>query len=257
MKIISWNINGLRATLNTDSLTDLINNENPDILCLSETKLSKHDDLDTHEIFKKYKYKYWHACTKRKGYSGTAIFTKKEPINVFYGLDDVDDEGRMITLEYDNYYLINVYTVNSGVGLSRLEWRVNTWDTSFRNYINKLQKKKYVIICGDLNVAHHEIDIKNPKQNLRSAGFTIEERDSFSKLLNECELIDTFRYKYPTKIEYTYWSYKRNARIKNIGWRLDYFLISNEIINKLKDHEILQDIHSSDHAPIKIILKKF
>lgn len=234
----------------------------PDILCLSETKLSNDSQIYNEKIKiinKKYKYYFWNNCKVRKGYSGTCIISSKNPINVVYGLYDVDnnnidDEGRVILLEFKKYYFIHVYTPNSGQVLSRLDWRINTWDTVFREYIKKLQNTKPVIICGDLNVAHKQIDIKNYKSNSRSPGFTIEERSSFDLLLKECDLVDIYRFKYPSKIEYTFWSYLRKSREKNIGWRLDYCLINNIIKNKIKDIKILVDIYGSDHAPILIIL---
>lgn len=262
MKIIAWNVNGIRSLLKTEYLDELMN-ENPDILCIGETKIScPYDDINN-ELTTKYpklKYKYWSPCKTRGGYSGTAIFTKKQPLNIFYGLEyknkELDDEGRVITLEFNKYYLIHVYTPNSGQALQRLEWRTKTWDRAFEDYINELQKSKPVIVCGDLNVAHKEIDLKNPKTNLKTAGFTIEERDSFDRILKNCNLIDAYRNKYPEKIEYSFWSYMRNSRSKNIGWRIDYFLLSKKIEKYIKNTGILTEIMGSDHAPIVINLKK-
>ena len=251
MKIISWNVNGIRSLIKTDYITNLLLDEDPDILCFNETKLSNELDND---IFNNYQYKYFNI-SKKKGYSGTIIYSKIKPINSFLGLYDIDNEGRVITLEYKKFYLVNVYTPNSGVGLNRLDWRINIWDINFIKYIEKLQINKPVIICGDLNVAHTEIDLKNPKTNLHSAGFTLEERNSFNQLLEKCFLIDTFRYLNPNKIEYSYWSYMNKARSKNIGWRIDYFLVSNKIINKILKSIILTNILGSDHAPIKLIIK--
>ena len=259
MKIIAWNVNGIRSLLKTEHLDNLINAENPDIFCMGETKIScPYDEVET-EIVKKFpqfKYRYWSPCKTKKGYSGTSIFSIKKPISIGYGLKDknkeIDDEGRVITLEYKNIYLIHVYTPNSGQALARLEWRTNTWDRAFETYIKDLKKIKPVIVCGDLNVARQPIDLKNPKTNLKTAGFTIEERESFEKLILNTELIDSYRYLYPEKIEYSYWSYMRNSREKNIGWRIDYFLIDPKLKNKLKESTIITNIFGSDHAPIKI-----
>jgi len=253
MKIIAWNVNGIRSLLKTSYLEELLCQEKPDILCVGETKLNCNYTFDDN-LLNKFKYKFFGNC-KKAGYSGTAIFSNKKPINVKLGLEDIDDEGRMITLEFRSYYLIHVYTPNSGVALARLDWRTKVWDKAFYNYINHLQHHKPVIICGDLNVAHYEIDIKNPKSNLRTAGYTIEERTTFTNLLNDLNLIDTFRYKYPDKIKYSYWSYRNKSREKNIGWRIDYFLLSNKIKNKVIESDILTDIYGSDHSPIKLILK--
>jgi len=259
MKIIAWNVNGLKSLLKNNYLDNLINDENPDVFCMGETKLScPYDDIEKQiiERFPQFKYRYWSPCKTKKGYSGTSIFCKKEPINVHYGLKykdkEIDDEGRVIVIEYKKYYILHVYTPNSGQSLNRLEWRTNVWDRAFENYINNLQKSKPIIVCGDLNVAHHEIDLKNPKTNLKTAGYTIEERDSFNKILNNCNLTDSFRRLNPEKIEYSFWSYMRNSREKNIGWRIDYFITSKSLEKKIKESLILTDIFGSDHAPIKI-----
>ena len=257
MIIIAWNVNGIRSLLKTNYLEDLLKKEKPDILCIGETKLSDNSNID-YDLLNKYKYKFY-GNSKKSGYSGTAIFSKKKPLNIIYGLTfdniNIDDEGRIITLEFKKYYLIHVYTPNSGQVLNRLDWRVNEWDLYFYNYINYLQNIKPVIICGDLNVAHNEIDIKNNKSNLRSAGFTIEERTSFNNFINNLNLIDSFRYLYPNIIKYSYWSYRMKSREKNIGWRLDYFILSNKLKNNIINSDILIDIYGSDHAPIKLILK--
>jgi exodeoxyribonuclease-3 len=259
MKIIAWNVNGLKSLLKTTYLKELIDIHNPDIFCMGETKLScPYDDIENQIIknFPKFKFRYWSPCKTKKGYSGTAIFCKKEPKLVIYGLKykdkDLDDEGRLITIELDKFYLIHVYTPNSGQALNRLEWRTTIWDRAFEHHINNLQKIKPVIICGDLNVAHNEIDLKNPKTNQKTAGFTKEERNSFNKILLDCELIDTYRKLYPEKIEYSFWSYMKKSRDKNIGWRIDYFLVSKKLENKIKNSEILTKILGSDHAPIKL-----
>jgi len=257
MKIIAWNINGIKAMLKKNNLVELINDEDPDIFCLGETKISCpflniKEELKS-KLNNKY-YDYWSPCKIKAGYSGTAIFSKKEPIKVIYGLNidnnEYDEEGRVITCEYKKFFLIHVYTPNSGEILKRLDFRVNTWDVMFKEFINKLQEIKPVIVCGDLNVAHYEIDIKNAKTNLKSAGFTIEERESFTKILNETNLIDTFRYLNPKEIKYSYWTYKFHARANNAGWRIDYFLTSKKLIKKVKSSNILIDIIGSDHAPI-------
>jgi exodeoxyribonuclease-3 len=261
MKIIAWNVNGLRSLLKTEYLNDLIISEDPDVFCMGETKLSCPYDNINNEIsekFPQFKYKYWSNCKIKKGYSGTSIFCKKEPINVFYGLknnnEELDDEGRVIVVEFKHYYILHVYTPNSGQALARLKFRTTIWDRVFENYIRELQKKKAVIICGDLNVAHHEIDLKNPKTNTKTAGYTIEERNSFTNLLNECKLIDSYRVLDPDKVEYSYWSYMRNSRFKNIGWRIDYFLVDERIIKKIKESAIIVNNLGSDHAPIKLII---
>jgi exodeoxyribonuclease-3 len=261
MKIIAWNVNGIRSLLKTDNLDKLINDEDPDIFCMGETKISCPYTATDEEIIKKFphfKFRYWSPCKTKGGYSGTAIFCKKQPLSVNYGLKhnnvDIDDEGRVITVEYKAYYLLHVYTPNSGQLLARLDWRTTVWDRAFENFISELQKTKPVIICGDLNVAHNAIDLKNPKINLRSAGYTIEERESFNKILLNNNLLDTFRDLYPTKILYSYWSYMRKSREKNSGWRIDYFLIDKRLKKKLKDSGILTHVLGSDHAPVILLL---
>ena len=257
MKIVAWNINGIKSLLKTNHLEKLVKEHNPDILCFGETKVSC-PFIDIQEQIKKdypmFKFRYWSPCKTRKGYSGTAILTKKEPISITYGMKyknkEIDEEGRVITLELDKFYLVHVYTPNSGRALERLKFRTVEWDRAFENYINHLQKNKNVIVCGDLNVAHQAIDLKNPKTNTKTAGFTNEERESFNLILSDCELIDSYRYLYPEKIEYSFWSYMRKSREKNIGWRIDYFLISKSLKNNIKESLILTDILGSDHAPI-------
>lgn len=262
MKIISWNINGIRAMLKKNNLVELINEEDPDIICLGETKIScPFDDVQNNlneSLNNKY-YNYWNPCKVKAGYSGTAILTKKEPINVIYGLNinnkEYDDEGRVITCEFSKFYLIHVYTPNSGKTLARLNYRTTTWDNMFLKYINKLKKIKKVIVCGDLNVAHKEIDLKNPKTNLKTAGFTVEERESFDNILDNTKLIDTFRHLHKEIIKYSYWSYKFRARERNTGWRIDYFLVDEKLIKKVIKSDILIDIVGSDHAPIILEIK--
>lgn len=258
--IIAWNVNGIRANLKRDHLYKLITKEKPDIICFGETKLSC--PIDTvqktlRENIKGYKYRYFSQCIVKGGYSGTAIFSKKEPKNVMFGINSKNDdmEGRVITLEFEKYFLIHVYTPNSGESLQRLDYRVNTWDKLFRKYLKKLQSKKHIIVCGDLNVANEDIDIHNPKGNKRTAGFTNEERESFKKTLTSLKLIDTFRFLNPEKIQYSYWSYRFKSREKNKGWRIDYFLISNNLRKKLKKSEVLHNVLGSDHAPVKLTIK--
>ena len=247
MKIISWNVNGLRAVINKGFM-DFFNKIDADIFCLQETKMQEGQlELD----LKNY-YKYWNYAEK-KGYSGTAIFTKKEPINVTYGLgiEQHDKEGRIITLEFEKFYLVNCYTPNSKRELERLEYRM-IWEDEVRKYLKKLNKIKPIIYCGDLNVAHKEIDLKNPKTNTQSAGFTIEERTKMTELLDS-GFTDSFRYLYPDKEEaYTWWSYMFHAREKNVGWRIDYFITSKDIENKIEDSIIHSEILGSDHCPIEL-----
>ncbi len=261
MKIIAFNVNSLRNIIKKNHLFDMIENEDPTILCMSETKLSC-PIIDTQKLMeekvKGYKYRYYSTCSEKGGYAGTAIYSKKEPKNIFYGLNNtsndvnIDTEGRVITLEFKKFFLVHVYTPNSGIALQRLHFRTTVWDPAFKKWLLHLQKSKPLIVCGDLNVANDEIDLKNPKSNHKTAGFTDEERESFKKILNDVELIDTYRHKYPTKQEYSYWTYRMNARAKNVGWRIDYFLVSKNIINKVKKSKILTDVMGSDHAPIKL-----
>ncbi len=245
MKLISWNVNGIRACVNKGFET-FFKQINSDIFCIQETKCMP-DQINLE--FPGYK-SYWNSADK-KGYSGTAIFTKKQPLSVTYGIgiEEHDKEGRIITLEFENFYLVNNYTPNSKRELERLAYR-QIWEDQIRNYLLKLNKIKPVIMCGDLNVAHHEIDLKNPKANQRNAGFTVEERGKMTELL-EAGFTDTFRYLYPDKEnEYSWWSYMGQARQKNIGWRIDYFIVSNQIQEKIKEASIYQEIMGSDHCPI-------
>ncbi len=246
MKFISWNVNGFRACLNK-GFGDFFNSEDADFFSIQESKMQPGQAEFNAEGY----YQYWYSAEK-KGYSGTAIFAKHEPISVKYGLgiDEHDHEGRAITLEYDNFYLLNVYTPNSQRELTRLDYRM-TWEDALRNYMMELDKVKPVIYCGDLNVAHEEIDLKNPKTNHFSAGFTDEERGKFSELLAS-GFSDTFRSLYPDKVEYSWWSYMFQARQKNVGWRIDYFVVSNRILNKVKETKIHTEIMGSDHCPVSI-----
>ena len=247
MKLISWNVNGIRACLNK-GFADFFNIINADIFCIQETKMQEGQvEID----FPGY-YQYWNSAIK-KGYSGTAIFTKTKPISVSLGIDieEHDKEGRVITLEFEKFYLVNVYTPNSQRELTRLEYRM-TWEDEFKAYLINLNKAKPVIICGDLNVAHNEIDLKNPKTNTRNAGFTIEERKKMTNLLEE-GFVDTFRYMYP-ELEgaYTWWSYMAAARERNVGWRIDYFLVSDKLKSEIKNARIYPEIMGSDHCPVEL-----
>lgn len=250
MKLISWNVNGIRAAMQKGFL-DYFKEVDADIFCIQESKLQEGQinlDLDGYN-------QYWNYAEK-KGYSGTAIFTKMEPLKVSYGLniEEHDKEGRVITLEFEDFYMVTVYTPNSKEKLARLDYRM-TWENDFRSYVKELDKAKPVILCGDLNVAHNEIDLKNPKTNRLNAGFSDEERSKFSELLGS-GFIDTYRYFYPDKEgAYSWWSYRFNAREKNAGWRIDYFCVSE----RLKDKLISADIHStvlgSDHCPVELIVE--
>ena len=250
MRIISWNVNGLRAVLNKGFL-DFFNKINADIFCIQETKMQKEQaNFD----FPGY-YEYWN-CAEKKGYSGTLILTKQKPLSATYGIgiEEHDKEGRVITLEYEKFYMVNCYTPNSKRELERLQYR-QIWEDDFREYLNSLNKIKPVILCGDLNVAHNEIDLKNPKTNRHNAGFTDEERDKMTELLKE-NFIDTFRFLYPDKIDaYTWWSYMGQARSKNIGWRIDYFIVSDTLKNNIIESKIHSQIMGSDHCPIELQIK--
>ena len=246
MKIISWNVNGIRAVLKKGFL-DFIDKEKPDIICIQETKASPEQvDLNLEE----YPYKYWNSAIK-KGYSGTAIFSKIKPITIENDLkiDKHDQEGRVICFELDNYYLVTVYTPNSKRDLTRLNYRYKEWDIDFLKYLKKLESKKPVIFCGDLNVAHKEIDLKNPKSNKKNAGFTEQEREGFDNYV-KAGFVDTFRMFNKGPDNYTWWSYMFNSRAKNVGWRIDYFCVSNAIKNKVHKAQILPDVMGSDHAPV-------
>ena len=249
MKLVSWNVNGLRAVVNK-GFKEFFDQIDADIFCIQETKMQVEQiDDKINDIFKKYKC-YWNSAEK-KGYSGTVVFSKIEPLNVQYGigLEEHDNEGRVITLEYEKFYLVNCYTPNSKRELERLDYRM-VWEDEFRAYLLKLNKFKPVILCGDLNVAHEEIDLKNPKTNRRNAGFTDEERSKMTKLL-EAGFTDSFRYLYPDKENmYTWWSYMFKAREKNAGWRIDYFIVSNSVENKIKESYIYSDVMGSDHCPV-------
>ena len=249
MKLISWNVNGIRACCDK-GFRDAFKQLNADFFCLQETKMQE-GQLDL--AFDGYT-SYWNYAEK-KGYSGTAIFTKHQPLNVSYGLgiDEHDHEGRVITLEMENFYLVTVYTPNSQDGLKRLDYRM-TWEDDFRKFLKSLDAKKPVLVCGDLNVAHKEIDLKNPKTNRMNAGFTDQEREKFQTLL-DAGFIDTFRYFYPEQENiYSWWSYRFKAREKNAGWRIDYFLASERLADKLSGAKIHTEIFGSDHCPVEVTI---
>lgn len=247
MKLISWNVNGLRAVVGKGFM-DIFNELDADIFCLQETKLQAGQiDMDLPGY-----HQYWNYAVK-KGYSGTAVFTKQEPMSVAYGLgiEEHDQEGRVITLEFEKFYLVNVYTPNSKDGLARIDYRM-VWEDDFKAYLKKLEETKPVIVCGDLNVANEEIDLKNPKTNRNNAGFSDQERAKIKALLGD-GFIDTFRYFYPDKTgAYSWWSYRFNARKNNAGWRIDYFIVSECLKDDLKEAEILSDIYGSDHCPVML-----
>ena len=246
MKFISWNVNGFRSCLDK-GFADFFNEADADFFCIQETKMQ----IGQASFEPNGYYQYWNSAEK-KGYSGTAIFTKHEPLSVSYGIgiEEHDKEGRAITLEYEDFYLLCVYTPNAQRELARLSYRMS-WEDALRDYILSLDAKKPVIYCGDLNVAHEEIDLKNPKTNHFSAGFSDEERGKFSELLG-CGFKDTFRTLYPDEVKYSWWSYMYHAREKNVGWRIDYFVVSDRIMTNVKDSFILSEIMGSDHCPVGI-----
>ena len=254
MKLVSWNVNGLRAVV-TKGFEKFFRDINADIFCVQETKMQE-DQIDDkiNSIFKGYNC-YWNSAEK-KGYSGTAIFTKMQPLNITYGIgiEEHDKEGRVITLEFEKFYLVDCYTPNSKRELERLDYRM-IWEDEFRKYLLTLNSKKPVVMCGDLNVAHNEIDLKNPKTNRRNAGFTDEERGKMTELLNS-GFTDTFRYLYPDKTDmYSWWSYMFKAREKNVGWRIDYFIVSKSIEDKIKESYIFSEVMGSDHCPVGLDLE--
>ena len=253
MKLISWNVNGLRAVINK-GFKEFFKEIDADIFCIQETKMQEAQlDENILEIFEGYNA-YWNSAEK-KGYSGTAIFTKQKPLNVTYGIgkEEHDKEGRVITLEFEKFYMVNIYTPNSKRELERLDYR-QLWEDEIRAYLLKLKENKPVVMCGDLNVAHEEIDLKNPKTNRKSAGFTDEERAKMTELLN-AGFVDTYRYKYPeVEGKYSWWSYMFHAREKNAGWRIDYFIVSENLKDKIEDAKILDDIYGSDHCPVELDL---
>jgi exodeoxyribonuclease III len=248
MKLISWNVNGLRACM-LKGFPEFFKETDADIFCLQETKLQR----GQLELSLPGYYQYWNDAVK-KGYSGTAVFSKREPCSVSYGIgvEEHDQEGRVITLEFDSCYIVTVYTPNSQDELRRLQYRIQ-WERDFRNFLCGLAEKKPVVVCGDMNVAHQEIDLKNPKTNHTNPGFTDEERGEFSALL-EAGFTDSFRYLHPEQITYSWWSYRMNARAKNVGWRIDYFLVSESLKDRIRQAEILTEITGSDHCPVELLI---
>ena len=248
MRFISWNVNGVRSVLQK-GFVDILHALDADVFCIQETKAQPEQiEVDT----AMYPYQYINSAV-RKGYSGTMVFSKTEPLSVRYGIgiEEHDQEGRVITCEFDEYYILTVYTPNSGEGLKRLDYRME-WDKAFSQYVASLDKP--VFICGDLNVANEEIDLKNPKTNHKNAGFTDEERDSFKKnLLTQFK--DSYRTLYPEKIEYSWWSYRFNSRAKNAGWRIDYWLVPEKMMDRVVDSKILTDVYGSDHCPVELEIK--
>ncbi len=252
MKIVSWNVNGIRACIKRDSINPLIEKEKPDILCVQETK-AQQDQVD--KILHDFEHHYWNSAEKA-GYSGTAIFSKIKPLSVTYGIgiEEHDQEGRVITLEFEDFYLVNVYVPNSGRELVRLKYR-GKWDLDFLSHVKTCEKKKPVVVCGDFNVAHQAIDLTNPKSNYnKTAGYMQEEINGFTNFMNS-GFVDTFRTLYPSEVKYSWWSYMSNARQKNIGWRIDFFLVSSSLKPRLKDAFILPTVMGSDHCPVGIIIQ--
>ncbi|RUS04699.1 exodeoxyribonuclease III [Bacillus velezensis] len=248
MKLISWNVNGLRAVMKKIDINTYVQETEADILCLQETKVQDGQVSLQPEGY----HAYWNYAVK-KGYSGTAVFSKEKPLHVFYGLgiDDHDQEGRVITLEFEHVFVVNCYTPNAKRGLERIDYRLQ-WEADFKDYLQKLDRKKPVILCGDLNVAHREIDLKNPKANRKNAGFSDQEREALSALLN-AGFTDSFRYLYPDREgAYSWWSYRTNAREKNIGWRLDYVIVSDRLKQRISEAAICADIMGSDHCPVEM-----
>ncbi len=249
MKLVSWNVNGLRACMNK-GFKDFFESVGADIVCLQETKIQPAQVDFTFDSYDQY-----FNCAVKKGYSGTAVFSRIKPLNVTYGINssEHDNEGRVITAEYENFFLVNVYTPNAQRGLARLDYRL-AWEDTFRAYVRKIDQEKTVIICGDLNVAHQEIDIKNPQANRKNAGFSDEERGRMTMLL-DAGFIDTFRLLYPDRRDaYTWWSYLFDARSRNVGWRIDYFLVSDRLKASIRDAGIFADVYGSDHCPVGLEL---
>lgn len=246
MKLVSWNVNGIRACI-TKGFYDFFKEIDADILCIQETKMQEGQlEIETPG------YHQYMNSAEKKGYSGVLVFTKKEPLSYAYGIgiDEHDHEGRVVTLEYEDFYFVGCYTPNSKDGLLRLPYRMS-WEDDFRSYLKKLEENKPVILCGDLNVAHEEIDLKNPKTNRKNAGFSDEERAKMTALL-EAGFVDTYRYLYPDKVEYSWWSYRFKAREKNAGWRIDYFIVSESLKEKIQEAKIHTDVFGSDHCPVSL-----
>lgn len=266
---IAWNVNSLKAIWQKNTLQPFLKAEEPDIFCMGETKLNENtkDAAFLQEVdaaFPEYPFKYYNYSKARKGYSGTAIWSRIEPLSVIYDIpnplsaakhDKHNREGRVITLEFPKFYVVHVYTPNSGEGLKRVDYRTTEWDVEFRAYIQELQKKKPAIVGGDLNVAPEPIDIHKPEVHQKSAGYTEEERENFRRLLAECSLVNSFRYRNPKKVAYSYWSYLFAARKYNKGWLIDHWLVDKKLKDKIQSSTIYEDVMGSDHAPIELILK--
>jgi exodeoxyribonuclease III len=253
LHLVNWNVNGIRSIIKKDFVKD-VKAMNPDILCLQETKAAMEEVKSSLELLPDYK-SYVNSSKARKGYSGTSILTKIEPLNVTFdmNIEEHDQEGRVITAEFPEFYLVTVYVPNSGEGLKRLDYR-EKWNDDFTNYLVGLKSKKPVVVCGDLNVAHKEIDIARAKENYnKSAGYTQREIDGFIKML-EAGFVDTYRHKYPEEVKYTYWNYMFNARSRNVGWRIDYFLVSQDLLPKVSDAHIYNECMGSDHCPVGLKL---
>jgi len=260
LKILSWNVNGLKALLKSRgfSVQQLAEREDFDVLCLQETKMQEKDvEVIKDTLLDGYTNSFWTCSVSKLGYSGTAIISRVKPLSIKYGLGvpDHDTEGRVVTVEFDDFYLLTAYVPNSGDGLRRLTYRLTEWDPSLGNYMKELEKSKPVILTGDLNCAHQEIDIHDPAGNRKSAGFTNEERESFETNFLSKGFVDTFRKQHPNVVAYSYWGYRHNGRKTNKGWRLDYFLVSESIAEKVHDSYILPDISASDHSPLGLVLK--
>jgi len=251
MNIYSWNVNGLRA-IATKGFKEFLFSYHPDVLCIQETKAQEHNLTDHHTTFDGYEV-YFNSATMKKGYSGVATYTKKKPLDVIRGIGAYDDEGRVLTLEFEKMYVVNVYVLNAGTELKRLNER-KEFDKTLRQFVSKLSKKKPVVICGDLNVAHNEIDLKNPKTNMKHAGFTKEEREGMTSLLS-AGFIDSFRHFYPEEIKYSWWSYRFSTRARNIGWRIDYVVVSKDIVKHISKAEIHNEVKGSDHCPVSLRVK--
>ncbi len=251
LHFVSWNVNGIRAIIKK-GFVENVRAMAPDVLCLQETKAGLEDTISALEVFPEYKI-YANSSKARKGYSGTAILSKTEPLNISYdiGIEEFDQEGRVVVAEYPHYFLITVYTPNAGEGLARLDYR-QTWDDAFREYLLWLNRRKPVIVCGDFNVAHKPIDIARPKENYnKSAGYTQKEIDGFSKLL-DAGFVDTFRHLYPDTVKYSYWNFVTFGRDKNVGWRIDHFLVNERLLANVKDAFIYNEYHGSDHCPVGV-----
>ncbi|BBM85648.1 exodeoxyribonuclease III [Candidatus Uabimicrobium amorphum] len=252
MKIMSWNVNGIRAAVKNEGLYNAIHEQNPDVICLQETKLSSPDQVQLE--LDNYPHKYWNMAEK-KGYAGTAIFSKQQPISVQndIGIEQHDNEGRVIACEFETFYLVTVYVPNAQRKLTRLDYR-QVWDADFLKYLKKLEEKKPVVFCGDMNVAHQEVDLARPKTNTKNAGFTTEERSGFDNFI-QAGFVDTFRLFTSEGGHYTWWSYQNQARERNVGWRIDYFVVSQSLVPQVKESKTWPQITGSDHCPVTLVIE--